>query len=234
MAVRARLRSGTQLGSRAARPRPGAGEVLARGPACGVCRTDLHIFDGELSRAEAAAGARPPDRRHGGRGGGGGGALRGRRPGRRPLARLDRGELPLLPRAGARTSATTPASPATTSTAATPSWRSPTSASASRSPRAIRRRGGAAALRRADRLPGAAAGRRGRADRLLRLRRLGPHPLPGRRPPGAARLRLHPRGRRRDARPSPASSAPSGRAGPRRAPAGGARRGDRLRPGRRR
>jgi len=30
-------------------PRPGPGEVLIRVHACGVCRTDLHILDGELS-----------------------------------------------------------------------------------------------------------------------------------------------------------------------------------------
>jgi alcohol dehydrogenase, propanol-preferring len=30
-------------------PRPGAGEVLIKVSACGVCRTDLHILDGELS-----------------------------------------------------------------------------------------------------------------------------------------------------------------------------------------
>src|SRR5436853_3118304 len=29
-------------------PRPGAGEVLVRVAACGVCRTDLHVVDGEL------------------------------------------------------------------------------------------------------------------------------------------------------------------------------------------
>lgn len=29
-------------------PRPGAGEVLIRVEACGLCRTDLHILDGEL------------------------------------------------------------------------------------------------------------------------------------------------------------------------------------------
>jgi alcohol dehydrogenase, propanol-preferring len=29
-------------------PRPGAGEVLLRVHACGVCRTDLHVVDGEL------------------------------------------------------------------------------------------------------------------------------------------------------------------------------------------
>jgi propanol-preferring alcohol dehydrogenase len=31
-------------------PRPGAGEVLIRVSACAVCRTDLHVVDGELTR----------------------------------------------------------------------------------------------------------------------------------------------------------------------------------------
>src|SRR3954465_2595752 len=31
-------------------PQPGAGEVLIEVAACGVCRTDLHIVDGELSK----------------------------------------------------------------------------------------------------------------------------------------------------------------------------------------
>ena len=30
-------------------PRPGTGQVLIKVHACGVCRTDLHIVDGELS-----------------------------------------------------------------------------------------------------------------------------------------------------------------------------------------
>ena len=33
-----------------ARPQPGAGQVLVRVTACGVCRTDLHIVDGDLDR----------------------------------------------------------------------------------------------------------------------------------------------------------------------------------------
>jgi propanol-preferring alcohol dehydrogenase len=33
-----------------ARPEPGPGQVLLRVRACGVCRTDLHIVDGELAR----------------------------------------------------------------------------------------------------------------------------------------------------------------------------------------
>jgi alcohol dehydrogenase, propanol-preferring len=35
-------------------PRPGPGEILVRVRACGVCRTDLHILDGELPPHRAA------------------------------------------------------------------------------------------------------------------------------------------------------------------------------------
>ncbi len=31
-------------------PTPGPGQVLIRVRACGVCRTDLHVFDGELTQ----------------------------------------------------------------------------------------------------------------------------------------------------------------------------------------
>jgi exonuclease VII small subunit len=39
-----------RLLERAAEPAPGSGQVLIRVGACGVCRTDLHIVDGELPR----------------------------------------------------------------------------------------------------------------------------------------------------------------------------------------
>jgi alcohol dehydrogenase, propanol-preferring len=39
-----------RLDERAAEKTPGAGQVLIRVRACGVCRTDLHIVDGELDR----------------------------------------------------------------------------------------------------------------------------------------------------------------------------------------
>jgi len=42
-------RSPLRLDQSAQAPQPGAGEVLIRVHACGVCRTDLHIVDGELS-----------------------------------------------------------------------------------------------------------------------------------------------------------------------------------------
>ena len=37
------------------RPAPGPRDVLVRVRACGVCRTDLHILDGELARREPPA-----------------------------------------------------------------------------------------------------------------------------------------------------------------------------------
>ncbi|MBO0741685.1 MAG: alcohol dehydrogenase catalytic domain-containing protein, partial [Hyphomicrobiaceae bacterium] len=33
-----------------ARPRPGPGQVLVKVAACGVCRTDLHVVDGDLTQ----------------------------------------------------------------------------------------------------------------------------------------------------------------------------------------
>jgi alcohol dehydrogenase, propanol-preferring len=49
-AVRAVLdRPGTQLMMRECPlPSPGPGEILIEIEACGVCRTDLHVVDGEL------------------------------------------------------------------------------------------------------------------------------------------------------------------------------------------
>ena len=44
-------------------PEPGPGQLLMRVQACGVCRTDLHLLDGEVEIAAPAARPRPPDRR---------------------------------------------------------------------------------------------------------------------------------------------------------------------------
>ena len=113
-------------------PEPGPGQVLLDVHACAVCRTDLHVVDGELYRPEAAARARPPDRRDGDRRRAGGGAVR--RPATASACRGSAGPTATaaVPRRAARTCASTRASPATRSTAATPSGPSPTSASASR------------------------------------------------------------------------------------------------------
>jgi propanol-preferring alcohol dehydrogenase len=43
-------RAGQKLAARrVARPEPGPGEILIEVHACGVCRTDLHVYDGELA-----------------------------------------------------------------------------------------------------------------------------------------------------------------------------------------
>jgi len=39
-------------------PTPGPGEILIAVTACGVCRTDLHVVDGELPDAYVLAGLR--------------------------------------------------------------------------------------------------------------------------------------------------------------------------------
>ena len=134
-------------------PEPGPGEVLLRVLACGVCRTDLHVVDGELAAAEAAARARPPDRRR--RTG-----ATARRP-RRAVARLDVRHLPLLPvraREPLRRGALHRLRPRRRLRGV----RGRRRALLLPDPRAATRTtaGGAAALRRADRLPLAAPGRR--------------------------------------------------------------------------
>ncbi len=45
-------------------PAPGAGELLIDVHACGVCRTDLHVVDGELDHSKKPV-TRPRDRRQG-------------------------------------------------------------------------------------------------------------------------------------------------------------------------
>ena len=90
--------------------------------------------------------------------------LRARRARRRPLARAHLRRLPLLPRGPREPLRRRRLHRLHAATAATPSTRSPTRATAFPLPDALRRRrGGAAALRRADRLPLPAHGRRRRA-----------------------------------------------------------------------
>src|SRR5262245_53128246 len=43
-----------------ATPSPGTGQVLVRVEACGVCRTDLHIVDGELRHGRDPTTSDPP------------------------------------------------------------------------------------------------------------------------------------------------------------------------------
>ena len=67
-------------------PSPRPAELLLRVRACGVCRTDLHIVDGELDRPKLPL---VPGHQIVGAG-------RGRSQGRRAVARLDVRRVPLL------------------------------------------------------------------------------------------------------------------------------------------
>ena len=132
-------------------PVAGPGQVLVRVRACGVCRTDLHLRDGELS-----AGHLPLVLGHQIVGTGG----RRRRAGRAWGSRGWAGPAAsaATAAAGARTCASGRASRGATSTAATRSSRWPTGVRLRAPGRARRPRRGAAAVRRADRPPRAAPG----------------------------------------------------------------------------
>lgn len=171
-------------------PEPGPGELRVRVLACGVCRTDLHMIDGEVpanlpivpgheivGRVEAL---------------GEGEGHYGRRPYRHSLARRDLRRLSLLPlrpgeslrppriyRRGARRRLRHARGRRCT----LPSGDSF---------RPGRDRGRAAALCRTDRLPVVDNGGGGQADRALWLRRIGAHHCAGRTLARARTLRLHP------------------------------------------
>ena len=51
-----------------AMPEPSANQVLVRVTACGVCRTDLHVIEGELPERKLPVIPRPSDCRRGGLG----------------------------------------------------------------------------------------------------------------------------------------------------------------------
>ena len=126
-------RPGERLAWRSGPTRPGPGQIRVRIEACGVCRTDLHVVDGELpdpklpivpgheivGRVEAAGeGVEPQD---------------SARASASPGSATPAGLAPIAG-AGARTSATRRSSPAIRATAATPPIRSPTRLSSFRCP----------------------------------------------------------------------------------------------------
>ena len=78
------------------RPEPGPGQVQIAVRACGVCRTDLHLVDGELPRPQGPGDPRSRDRRHGRGARTGRRHPRPRRAGRRALAGRQLRALPLL------------------------------------------------------------------------------------------------------------------------------------------
>src|SRR5262245_61025708 len=107
-------------------PEPAAGEILLEIAACGVCRTDLHVVDGELPNPKLPIVPGPRDRRARRRTGDGRHRLGDWRAHRRALARLHLRRLSLLPQRARE-------SPATLVTAAMPRTRSPTRVTAFRS-----------------------------------------------------------------------------------------------------
>ena len=212
-------------------PEPGPGEVRVRVAACGVCRTDLHLAEGDLPPRRPATvpghevvgvGRRPRPGRD---------PLRARRPDRHRVAARHLRALPVVPHAAGRTCARTPGSPAGTPTAATRStrWsprRSPTGCPTAlgdgeAAPLLCAGIVGYRALRRAELPPGGRLGH-------LRVRRVRARRGAGRARPGGDGARADPLGAGPRARA--AARRGLGRAGRRRA-ARAARRRDPVRAG---
>ena len=157
-------------------PMPGAGQVRLRVLACGVCRTDLHVVDGELSEPKLpivpgheivghVACARAEASR----------AFAAGRPRRRPLARPAPAARAVLHRR-ARKPVRRAAVHRLPHRRRLRRVRHRRHALLLALPDGYaRRRGGAAPVRGPDRLSGTADGRRGRAARAVRLRRGGAH-----------------------------------------------------------
>ena len=171
-------------------PRPGPEQILIQVRACGVCRTDLHVVDGELTEPKLPL---VPGHEIVGIV-----VEKGKR-----VERFDVGQRSASPgwaspaapaaiaKAVGKTSATRPVSPATKSTAATRSIRWPISATPSlcRPRMGMRRRRRSCA--RTDRLPLPGNGRRGPAPRPVWVRCRGPHHHPGGTASGPRSIRLH-------------------------------------------
>ena len=205
-------------------PVAGPGQLLLRVRACAVCRTDLHLMDGEVDVPAPATRAGPSDRRH-----------RRRRPraGRRAVARVDVRGVPLL---HVRPREPVPAGPLHRARHRRRHGRVRGRRRALLLPaarRARRRRPGPAAVRGADRLPLAHDVRRRAPGGPVRVRRGRPHHRPGR---CAGRGARSTRSRARATTAAQDLARELGAAwagGSDERPARGARRRDRLRPGRR-
>ena len=183
-------------------PEPQAGQVLLRVSACGVCRTDLHVVDGELPDPKLPLV-----------------------PGHQVVGRTEDGRRLGVPWLGWTDGTCRYCLSARENLCESArftgydldggyaEWRGRRRALLPADPGLLRRpAGGAAPLRRADRLPLAPPRGRPRAARALRLRRLGAHRRPGGPARRAARVRLRPARRRRGRRRSRSSSAASGQA----------------------
>ncbi len=176
--------------------------------ACGVCRTDLHVVDGELAAPKLPLV--PGHEIVGTVTAGGASGYGRRRVG--SLARLDLRRAAASAASGRENLCERARFTGYDLDGGYAEWAVADRALLLPAPGRRRRRRTAAPLLCAgsDRLPRAAAGRRRRAARPLRLRRRRAHPRPGRALRGPARLRVHPRRRRARRRRSRARSAPSG------------------------
>ena len=168
-------------------PEPAPGQVLLKVHACGVCRTDLHLLDGEVTIDHPPRDPRPPDRRH----------RRRTAARRRAVARLDVRDLRVLHE---RAREPVPGRPLhrPRHRRRLRRVRRRRRALLLRDPRWLPRRSGrAAAVRRPDRLPRAALRRR-RDDLGLYGFGAAAHIIAQvARPPGPARVRVRPRRARR-------------------------------------
>ena len=206
-------------------PEPGAGEVLIRVSACAVCRTDLHVVDGELPHPALPL---VPGHQIVGRVVAGG-------------DRFSEGERVGVPWLGGTCGRCRFCRSGRENLCDAPTFTGydrdggyadfAVAARGVRVParrRRTRPRDGAAPVRGADRLPRAQDGGGRGAPGAVRLRRGRAHHLPGRAPRGPARLRLHARRGRRGAalRPRPGGGVGGRRT---RAAARGAGCGDRVR-----
>ena len=195
-----------------AAPAPAAGEILVEVAACGVCRTDLHVVDGELANPKLPI---VPGHEIVGRVDALGAGVAGLRIGERvgvPVARLHLRRMPLLSARAARTSATGRCSPATPATAAMPRH---AIADARYCFPAWRRRTDDAEVAPflcAGLIGWRSYGMAGEAQnaRPLRVRRRRAHPCSGGGWQGRRVLCLHPAGRRGGTGASPDRSARSG------------------------
>ena len=193
---RGRSRAGHCVRPRCPTPSPDVGEVRVRVAACGVCRTDLHLAEGDLPPRRPRTVPGHEIVGYVDRLGPGADRFAARRADRGGLAAQHLRALPMVPHAGGRTSASRRGSPAGTPTAGTPSWPwcprptptgCPTSwTTVTAAPLLCAGIVGYRALRRAELPAGGAAGH-------LRLRRVRPRRRAGGDRPGGQGARADPR-----------------------------------------
>ena len=176
-------------------PRPGKGEVLVRVKMCGVCRTDLHVVEGELPPTKVPGDSRASNSRRGRRSRRGREPIQTRRSRGHSLAAQHRSDLRILPRRAWKIFATILLSPVTPWTAATRNSRRARGFRLCHSRSICRRARRAAAMRGNHRISFAApfGNKTRRASRVLRFWSGGARRDSGRAPLGSRSVRMHAR-----------------------------------------